>query len=238
MKLLQEINDDLQQAAVPGKTKDLQRFFKTGKGEYGEGDIFIGVTVPAQRKIARRYYKSVPLDTLIALLQDPRHECRLTALFMLRLCYEKEKAAGEREKLVQIYLSNLDYVNNWDLVDSSAPYILGHYLYDKSADLLFELAATEDLWRQRVAVLATAYFIRQGRYEETLALAELLLEHPHDLIHKAVGWMLREVGNRDLASELQFLKKHHQRMPRTMLRYAIEKFEPALRKKILEGRAW
>lgn len=238
MSTLQEIKDDLQKAAVPGKVKDLMHFFKTGKGEYGEGDLFIGVTVPEQRKIARRYYKSTALDDLEKLLHDPCHECRLTALFILRLCYEKEKTAAGRNELVLLYLNNLDYVNNWDLVDSSAPYILGHYLYDKSPALLFELSASEDLWRQRVAVIATAYFIKQGRFGETLALAEQLLEHPHDLIHKAVGWMLREVGNRDFDCELEFLKEHHRKMPRTMLRYAIEKFEPELRKKILEGQAW
>lgn len=236
--MLQEIKTDLQKAAVPGKAKDLMRFFKTGPGDYGEGDPFLGVTVPEQRKIARRYYKAIAPADLEKLLQDPCHECRLTALFMLRLRYEREKTPSVREEWVGLYLRNLDYVNNWDLVDSSAPYILGPHLYDQDPALLYKLAASGDLWRQRVAVLTTAYFIKQGSFAETLNLAELLLDHPHDLIHKAVGWMLREVGNRDLECELEFLKKHHSRMPRTMLRYAIEKFEPELRGKILNGEDW
>ncbi len=235
MSSLKEIKDDLQKAVIPGKAKDLMRFFKTGPGDYGEGDLFIGATVPEQRKIARRHYKKITLADLEKLLQDPCHECRLTALFMLRLRFEKAKEAVKREELVQLYLSNLDYVNNWDLVDSSAPYILGPYLYGKNPALLYELVESGELWRQRVAVLATAYFIKQGNFDQTLSLAELLLDHPHDLIHKAVGWMLREVGNRDHNRELEFLKKYHHRMPRTMLRYAIEKFEPEMRKQILSG---
>jgi 3-methyladenine DNA glycosylase AlkD len=238
MDLLQEIKNDLQKAVMPGKAKNLMRFFKTGPGEYGEGDNFIGVTVPEQRKIARRYYKSIDADELEKLLQDPCHEYRLTALFMLRLRYEKENSSTIKAELVEFYLNNLDHVNNWDLVDSSAPYILGPHLYGKNPALLSELVESGELWRQRVAVLATAYFIKQGKFDETLALAEKLLEHPHDLIHKAVGWMLREVGNRDLDCELDFLKKHHHKMPRTMLRYAIEKFEPELRKKIIQGQTW
>ncbi len=235
MSSLKETKNDLQKAVVPGKAKDLMRFFKTGPGEYGEGDLFIGVTVPEQRKIARRHYKNISLLELEKLLRDPCHECRLTALFMLRLRFEKEKSLTKREDLVKLYLGNLDYVNNWDLVDSSAPYILGPYLYGMDTSLLFELAGSGELWRQRVAVLTTAHFIKKGRFDETLKLSELLLEHPHDLIHKAVGWMLREVGNRDFDCELDFLRKHYRRMPRTMLRYAIEKFEPELRKKILAG---
>ncbi len=231
----QEVKHDLQQAVIPGKGEHLMRFFKTGPGEYGEGDIFLGITVPEQRKVARRYYKNITATELEILLQDKYHERRLTALFMLRLRYEKETTEAGREKWVQLYLDNLDYVNNWDLVDSSAPYILGHFLYGKDTALLDELFESGELWRQRVAVLATAYFINKGSYEETLRLAELLLDHPHDLIHKAVGWMLREVGKKDFEQELQFIKKHHHRMPRAMLRYAIEKFEPGLRKKILAG---
>lgn len=238
MSLAQEIKNDLRKVSVPGKAKELMRFFKTGPGDYGEGDIFIGVTVPEQRKIARRYYKTVSFEELEKLLQDPYHECRLTALLTLRLLYEKEKSADRQDELVQLYLRNLDFVNNWDLVDSSAPYILGPHLYGRETALLDELVQSGDLWRQRVAVLATYYFIRQGSFDQTLRLAEQLLEHPHDLIHKAIGWMLREVGNRDQKTELAFLKKYHHRMPRTMLRYAIEKVEPSLRQKILEGQDW
>jgi 3-methyladenine DNA glycosylase AlkD len=235
MGSLKEIKDDLQKSVIPGKAKELMRFFKTGPGDYGEGDLFLGITVPEQRKIARQYYKKITLADLETLLQDPCHEYRLTALFMLRLLYEKEQSAAKRDNLVRLYLNNLDYINNWDLVDSSAPYILGPHLYGKDPALLDELVASGELWRQRVAILATYYFIKQDRFDETLKLAEKLLNHPHDLIHKAVGWMLREVGNRDLNAELEFLKQHHHRMPRTMLRYAIEKFEPELRKQILAG---
>ena len=238
MSLAQEIKNDLRKVSIPGKAKELMRFFKTGPGDYGEGDIFIGVTVPEQRKIARRYYKTISFEELEKLLQDPCHECRLTALLTLRLLYEKEKSADRQDELVQLYLRNLDFVNNWDLVDSSAPYILGPHLYGRKTALLDELVQSGDLWRQRVAVLATYYFIRQGSFDQTLRLAEQLLEHPHDLIHKAIGWMLREVGNRDQKTELAFLKKYHRRMPRTMLRYAIEKVEPSLRQKILEGQDW
>jgi 3-methyladenine DNA glycosylase AlkD len=235
MDLLQEIKNNLQKAVVPGKAKELMRFFKTGPGDYGEDDLFIGVTVPEQRKIARRYYKKITPADLKKLLQDPCHEHRLTALFIMRLRYEQEQSEAKRADLVRLYLDNLDHVNNWDLVDSSAPYILGPHLFGKDPALLDELATSGELWRQRVAILATYHFIRQGHFDQTLKLAELLLEHPHDLIHKAVGWMLREVGNRDHNCELEFLKKHHHRMPRTMLRYAIEKFEPELRKQILAG---
>jgi len=238
MSLAQEIKNDLRKVSIPGKAKELMRFFKTGPGDYGEGDIFIGVTVPEQRKIARRYYKTISFEELEKLLQDPYHECRLTALLTLRLLYEKEKSADRQDELVQLYLRNLDFVNNWDLVDSSAPYILGPHLYGRKTALLDELVQSGDLWRQRVAVLATYYFIRQGSFDQTLRLAKQLLEHPHDLIHKAIGWMLREVGNRDQKTELAFLKKYHRRMPRTMLRYAIEKVEPSLRQKILEGQDW
>jgi 3-methyladenine DNA glycosylase AlkD len=235
MSSLKEIKDDLQKAVIPGKAKELMRFFKTGPGDYGEGDLFIGVTVPEQRKFARRYYKKITLADLETLLQDPCHEYRLTALLIIRLSYEQEQSEAKRADLVKLYLNNLDYVNNWDLVDSSAPYILGPHLYGKDPALLDKLATSGELWRQRVAILATYHFIKQNQFDQTLTLAEQLLEHPHDLIHKAVGWMLREVGNRDHNCELEFLKKHHHRMPRTMLRYATEKFEPELRKKILAG---
>ncbi len=237
MGSLKEVKDDLQKAVIPGKAKDLMRFFKTGPGDYGEGDQFIGVTVPEQRKIARRHYKNISTADLENLLRDPCHEYRLTALFMLRLRYEKEKSDAKRAELARLYLSNLDFVNNWDLVDSSAPYILGPHLFGKNPHILYVLVESGDLWRQRVALLATYYYIKQGRFNETFTLAAMLIDHPHDLIHKAVGWMLREVGNRDFGQELAFLKMHHHSMPRTMLRYAIEKFEPGLREHLLSGAA-
>lgn len=240
--------DDEQQMSDPNKIKSalnscadrkkadfLPQFFQAYPGGYGEGDRFIGVTVPDQRRIARQYYRTISLKDLQFLIEDPFHECRLTALFMLILKYEKARSEAEKNSLVDFYLANLNHVNNWDLVDSSAYKILGPHLADKNKGLLFRLATSGQLWEQRVAIITTLYFIRNGDYNTTLELAELLLEHEHDLIHKAVGWMLREVGNRDFDREYNFLLLHYRAMPRVMLRYAIEKFDPFLRKKFLKG---
>ena len=179
------------------------------------------------RSISRR------LDEL-SLLHDPVHEYRSTALIILVHKVQKAKLDDEQAEIAKFYTSNLDYVNNWDLVDVSADKILGAYLFDKDRSLLYELAESGHLWRQRTAVIATFYFIRQNDFGDTLKLAERLLDHEHHLIHKAVGWMLREIGNRDPVVELEFLEKHYRQMPRTMLRYAIEKFEPKLRQKFLK----
>lgn len=234
--MLTQIKSDLKKFSKPEKAAFFPRFFKTGKGEYGEGDKFIGVTVPDQRIVVRKYYSQATLDDVRKLLQDPIHEYRLTALLML---VEKYKHAKKDEKLKQeiynFYLSNTKFINNWDLVDTSAPYIVGAYLFDKDRSILVKLAKSKVLWEQRISILATQFFIRQNDFEYTLKIAEMLLHHKHDLIHKAVGWMLREVGNRDQQVEEGFLKKHYKTMPRTMLRYAIEKFKPELREKYLKG---
>ncbi|MGI6709548.1 MAG: DNA alkylation repair protein [Dethiobacteria bacterium] len=237
MSCLNSIKKELARLADPEKAKHSQRFFQAFPGGYGEGDRFLGLTVPLQRKVAGRYYREITLDELEALLRDPFHECRLTALYMMRLRFERARTAAEKEAIVELFLRNLDCINNWDLVDSSAPYILGPYLAESKSDLLCKLASSGELWKQRIAMMATFYFIRQGRYRETLCLAEKYLDHPHDLIHKATGWMLREIGNRDQDAEIAFLKKHYRQMPRTMLRYAIEKFTPPLREKFLKGLA-
>lgn len=237
MSCLNSIKKELARLADPEKAKHSQRFFQAFPGGYGEGDRFLGLTVPLQRKVAGRYYREITLDELEALLRDPFHECRLTALFMMRLRFERARTAAEKEAIVELFLRNLDCINNWDLVDSSAPYILGPYLAESKSDLLCKLASSGELWKQRIAMMATFYFIRQGRYRETLCLAEKYLDHPHDLIHKATGWMLREIGNRDQDAEIAFLKKHYRQMPRTMLRYAIEKFDPPLREQFLKGLA-
>lgn len=220
----------------PEKGKFLLRFFKTGKGQYGEGDEFLGITVPEQRKIARKYI-DLELRDLSEMLNNKFHEIRLVALFILVYKYNKAvdasasshsagsgQAAQEKKKIVDFYLKNTKRVNNWDLVDSSAGYILGDYLADKDKAILYKLVKSENLWERRIAIISTQGFIRINQFDETLKIAEILLNDKEDLIHKAVGWMLREVGKKDLGSELKFLDKYHQNMPRTMLRYAIEKF--------------
>lgn len=235
MSALMAIKEELKQFADPEKAVILRRFFKAFPGGYGEGDRFMGVKVPFQRKIARKYYKKISLKETEKLLQDAFHECRLTALFILCLQFEKGCAEDDKEEIVNVYLRNLSCVNNWDLVDASAEKILGPYLINKKKDLLYELAKFENLWRQRIAIMTTFCFIKRGRFGETLELAEQFLGHDHDLIHKAVGWMLREIGKRDFQAEYDFLSQHYRKMPRTMLRYAIEKFDPPLRAKFLKG---
>jgi len=218
------------------KAAFLPHFFQAYPGGYGEGDCFIGVTVPDQRKVARKYYRTISLEELAVLIQSKVHEHRLTAIFILVLKYEKTKSELEKENLVNFYLNNISAINNWDLVDSSAYKILGAFLFNKDRSLLYHFATSGDLWPQRIAMISTLYFIKRDDFVDTLKIADSLLEHEHDLIHKAVGWMLREVGNRDFAVEYNFLKDRYRRMPRTMLRYAIEKFEPELRKQFLEGK--
>ena len=235
MTTIQSIKAELQQQADPEKAAYLPQFFNAVPGGYGEGDRFWGVAVPLQRKTARTYHKTITLPELETLLQDPVHECLQTALFIMVLQYERTREEGEQEAIIRCYLNNLDQVNNWDLVDSSAYKLLGRHLETRDRSLLMELAAQDHLWKQRVAVIATLHFIRQQDFDTTLTLAQRLLHHPHDLIHKAVGWMLREVGNRNQAVEMAFLDRHYMQMPRTMLRYAIEKFDPELRQEYLKG---
>lgn len=218
---------DLKNVSSPKKAKASSWFFKTGKGQYGEGDVFIGVTVPEQRAIAKKY-KDLELSEVIKLLQNKIHECRLTALFILVSRYKSDK--NESKKIVDLYLKNIKYINNWDLVDSSAPYILGHYLLEKDKSILYKYAVSKDLWKRRISILSTAWFIKEGEYLDTLKISETLLSDKEDLIHKAVGWMLREVGKKSLKNEVEFLDKFASIMPRTMLRYAIEKFPPKQRK--------
>ena len=240
-----DVRRELRRLADPEKAAFFPRFFKAGPGEYAEGDRFLGVTVPKQRKLAKRY-RELPRRSVRSLLRDPLHECRLTALLILVLQFERAsrkprgettaaKRATEREDIARFYLDHLEFVNNWDLVDSSAHKILGPWLEDRDRGLLDELAASGHLWSQRVSVIATLHFIKQGDFVDILRLARTLRDHEHDLIHKAVGWMLREVGERDLSAEERFLARHYQKMPRTMLRYAIEKFPEKRRKAYLRG---
>lgn len=203
--------------ADPAKVEVLQRFFKTGKGQYGEGDVFIGLKVPQSRQAAKKH-SGIPLGDVKELLYSKIHEERLVALLILML-----KFKADPEGVARFYLDNLSQVNNWDLVDTSAPAILGAYLKNRDRSILYKLARSERLWDRRVAIIATQHFIRNGDYGDTLKICEMLLGDSHDLMHKAAGWMLREVGNRDLAAEEAFLQKHRKKMPRTMLRYAVEK---------------
>jgi 3-methyladenine DNA glycosylase AlkD len=232
--MIEQVRRDLKKHANAKTRAVLPRFFKTAAGQYGEGDIFLGVTVPNVRAVSRKY-NSLPLKAVEQLLLDPVHEFRLLGLLILVGQYE----AGDektRERIAKLYLKRIDRVNNWDLVDSSAPQILGRHLFGKDTSLLDELAAPDDLWKQRIAILSTQYFIRQNDFDVTLRIAETLMHHSHDLIHKAVGWMLREVGDRNRKIEERFLKRHYKSMPRTMLRYAIEKFEEPIRQKYLLGK--
>ncbi|MCE7055130.1 DNA alkylation repair protein [Algoriphagus sp. AGSA1] len=233
--LTEQIIASLADNASRGKAEYFPRFFKSGSGEYGEGDQFLGVTVPVQRKTAKAVYKEISLDEIEQLLHNNYHEVRLTALFVLVYRYQKLTNEAERKLLVDFYLKNLDHVNNWDLVDSSCHPILGHYFLDKDKTLFYELADSGQLWSQRVAMISSYYWIKRGFYDDALGIAEKLIDHPHDLIHKAVGWMLREIGNQDFEVEMAFLRKHYKTMPRTALRYAIEKFEPSLRRLFLNG---
>ena len=228
-----EIKTKLSLLENPETAESSRRFFKTGPGEYGEGDRFRGIRVPVLRKLAKDF-RDTSLEEAEKLLHSEYHEDRLLALFLL---VNRFRVAGEagKQKIYQLYLKNIRFVNNWDLVDSSADKIAGEFLLHKGRDVLYELAGSDDIWERRIAIMATFAFIRQNEFGDTLTIAEKLLADDHDLIHKAVGWMLREVGNRDLKTEEEFLKKHYKKMPRVMLRYAIEKFPEEKRQAYLNS---
>jgi 3-methyladenine DNA glycosylase AlkD len=232
-----DVRKELQNLVDPDKAAILQRFFKTGLGQYGEGDIFIGVMVPHSRQVAKKF-SQLPLGEVRTLLYSRIHEERLVALLILALRYSSSASSSreENEEIVKFYLDNIKQVNNWDLVDLSAPNILGAYLMvdnrdDRRRKLLYKLAKSENVWERRIAIVATHHFIRNGDFSDTLQIAEMLLQDRHDLIHKAAGWMLREVGKRDSAAEEAFLEKHCNVMPRTMLRYAIERLPESKRRR-------
>ena len=235
MPLAHSVIAELKKLGTPAKAKTSRWFFKTGKGQYGYGDVFFGVTVPEQRKIAKRF-RDLPLAEISKLLKNRVHECRLTAIFILDGQYARGDEAT-REHIARFCLSHKKRINNWDLVDSFAPYVLGPQLLNKNRSLLYSLARSKNLWERRIAIIATSAFIRKNQYDDTLKIAALLVRDTHDLIHKAVGWMLREVGNRSLGTEEAFLKKHAAAMPRTMLSYATEKFPEKKRRMYLAMRA-
>ncbi|OGD86351.1 DNA alkylation repair protein [Candidatus Curtissbacteria bacterium RBG_13_35_7] len=229
-----DIECDLQRLKNPKKAQILSRYFKTQKGQYGQGDIFLGITVPRQRQIAKKY-KDIDIKSIQKLLISKIHEYRLTAILIL---VSKYQSVNEREKqpIVKIYLKNTKYINNWDLVDLSADKILGQYLINRDKSILYKLAKSTILWERRIAIMATFAFIKKNQFNDTFRLAKILLYDKHDLIHKAVGWMLREIGKHNQKAEETFLNNYYKQMPRTMLRYSIEKFTEFKRKKYLKNR--
>ncbi|MDR2173351.1 MAG: DNA alkylation repair protein [Burkholderiales bacterium] len=229
------ILQELKALADPDQARILQRFFKTGKGEYGEGDVFLGIRMPALRALSKKY-EIPPLIELRTLLDSRYHEARMLALLFLMRSYRASHDDTTRKEVVDFYLANTARINNWDLVDISCRDIVGVHLLDKSRKLLYRLAKSKNLWEQRIAIISTWTFIKHHEFDDTLALSEKLLTHPHDLMHKAVGWMLREVGKKNPAVLRAFLDQHRLQMPRTMLRYAIEHFPEKTRKIYLARR--
>jgi 3-methyladenine DNA glycosylase AlkD len=230
---LADLKRDLAAAADPERARNLARFFKTGEGQYGHGDRFIGIQVPVQRGIARRYLH-LSLNDIARLLDSPIHEHRFTALEILVAQYEKGDDAQKRA-IFGFYLKRTRSINNWDLVDTSAPYIVGAHLLSRSRRVLYRLAKSKSLWERRIAIIATLAFIQASDFDDTLKLAALLLRDEHDLIRKALGWMLREVGKRSTSALLEFLARHYSQVSRTTLRYAIERFPAVRRRRMLVG---
>jgi len=229
-----QLKKELQKLANPKQAEILQRFFKTGKGQYGEGDIFLGIRVPVQRQVAKKYKDKINLKDIQKLLDSKIHEYRLVGLFILMDKYKKAEEK-ERKNIFNFYLKNTKKINNWDLVDISSHKIIGNFLVDKPRDVLYKLAKSENLWEKRISIISTFAFINKNDFKDALKISKILLKDSHDLIHKAIGWMLREIGKKDQATEEQFLQKHYKNMPRTMLRYAIERFEEGKRQAYLKG---
>jgi len=230
-----EIQKELARLADHQTALFSQRFFKTGPGEYGEGDLFRGIRVPVLRRLARQY-QGITLSEAAQLLRSPFHEDRLLAL-LLFIGHYIHGGRVTKEKIYSLYLKNSGFINNWDLVDASAEHVVGAFLWEKDRKPLYHLAHSDNLWERRIAIMATFHFIKRGKFSETLGVARILLADQEDLIHKAVGWMLREVGKRDQQTAKAFLKDNYRRMPRVMLRYAIEKYSEADRQRYLKGEA-
>ena len=227
------IHNDLLQLANEQIAEHSQRFFKTGKGEYGEGDIFLGIRVPLLRRLVKKY-GGISIAEVRKLLHSKFHEERLLAVLMLVQLFKSADESVQKQ-VYDLYLENTEFINNWDIVDISASNIVGAHLYEKDKAPLYDLVQSKNLWERRISIISTFYFIRQNEFDDTLKIAEILLNDKEDLIHKAVGWMLREVGKREIEFEEEFLQEHYKIMPRTMLRYAIEKFPETSRKMYLRG---
>jgi len=233
-KISNEITQSLLNVADGDKAISMQRFFKTGKGEYGEGDVFIGVSVPQQRAIAKQFQKDCTKKDVITLLDSPIHEERLTGVFILVDKFKKSIKSNQEKEWVVLYIEKADKMNNWDLVDSSAHHILGKWLENKDRNLLYEFAESNSLWKNRIALVSTLFFIRKKDFKDALQLCKISLPHQHDLIHKAAGWMLKEIYEKDPNPTCKFIETFKDKMPRTMLRYAIEKMPEPQRKAYLQ----
>lgn len=237
MRIYNQILEALSALSSTDKANFLPRFFKTGKGEYAEGDKFLGVVVPDSRKIAKHFATKIDLAEIQDILCSEYHEMRLVALLILIHKFEKSRNQHEKNQLVDFYLKNTIYINNWDLVDLTSYKILGRYCFEnQEEEILRNLCASENMWEKRMAIVATMYYIKKERYDLTKEFALKNLQHPHDLMHKANGWLLREMGKKDEAELFEFLRLHYHNMPRTTLRYAIEKFDETLRQDFLKSR--
>ncbi|MBU8883815.1 DNA alkylation repair protein [Kaistella sp. DKR-2] len=233
----EEIKEALQLLSVPEKAEFFPRFFKAGKGGYAEGDKFIGVTVPDQRQVAKEFAGKISLEELRKLLSSKIHEHRHCALLMLVSKFEKSKSFSEKTEIVQFYLKNKKYINNWDLVDNSCYKILGRFCFEnKDGSILRDLSDEDNLWSKRMAVVGTMYYVKRGEFGLMKEFALKNLHYPHDLMHKANGWLLREMGQKNESELLAFLNLHYRKMPRTSLRYAIEKLDEDVRQDYLKGR--
>ncbi|MFC0345732.1 DNA alkylation repair protein [Epilithonimonas hispanica] len=237
MSLSSEIKQALEILSISEKAEFFPKFFKTGKGEYGEGDVFIGVTVPDQRSVAKEFYNKISLEELSELLSSKIHEHRLTALLILVYKFEKTKDKIEQKKIIDFYLKHSKHINNWDLVDTSCYKILGRYCFEnQDSKILEKLSDSKNMWEMRMAIVGTMHHIKKGQFELTKNFALKNLKHPHDLMHKANGWLLREMGKMNEKELLDFLNLYYKEMPRTCLRYAIEKLDEELRQDYLKGR--
>ena len=234
MGVLAKIKKDLKKKSNREKAAVLQRFFKTGPGEYAEGDVFLGIKMPDTRQIAGKY-SDVPLDDIKKLLKARVHEERMTALLIMVSKFKKGNEK-ERKELYRVYLDNTENINNWDLVDATAEHVVGAYLEDKEKKPLYRLVGSSSMWERRISVLSTFRYIKKHSFDDALRISEILIDDKEDLIHKAVGWMLREIGKRDIKKEKAFLERKYKNMPRTMLRYAIEKFPEKERQAYLKGK--
>lgn len=236
MDKLNQAKNYLHSFAIPEKIPDYQRFFKTEKGEYGEGDLFLGIRMPYIRQVVKKYHCILGFGDIKVLLGSQYHEERMLALLILVAQYKSKKTSQlTKDTIYNLYINNTIQINNWDLIDVTCPHIIGQHLLNNNRSILYNFARSESLWERRISIISTFAFINAGQYEDTLNIADILLNDSHDLIHKAVGWALRNVGIKDIDKELSFLENRYSKMPRTMLRYAIEKFDEPLRQKYLKG---